>query len=214
VLEQIRVISNLETNQSKLLQIVLVGQLNLLDVLGDADMRQLDQRISLRAFLKPLSRDEVDAYIGHRLLVARGTATVRFDPGAMHAVHAYSGGVPRVINLLCDRALMIGARQRALSISEDIIEDAAGELSLQRPEPEPAPAPEPTKRSALPWLAAAAALAAVVALIVLFAPLYRLVDVTPPAIPSPPGLQVGAPLATPVPPDVQVPVRLRSDSDY
>ncbi len=113
VLEQIRVISNLETNQSKLLQIVLVGQLNLLDLLRDAEMRQLDQRISLRALLKPLTRDEVDAYIAHRLSVAAGTRTPTFEPGALDRVHAYSGGVPRVINLLCDRALMVAAESQA-----------------------------------------------------------------------------------------------------
>src|SRR5262249_6427654 len=132
VLEQIRVISNLETNQAKLLQIVLVGQMNMLDTLGEAGMRQLNQRISLRAFLTPLTRKEVDAYIAHRLLVARGTTAVTFDDAARRAVHAYSEGVPRVINLLCDRALMIGARQRAHSISEGMIDDAARELSLRR----------------------------------------------------------------------------------
>ena len=76
VLEQIRIISNLETNESKLLQIVLVGQLNLLDVLAAAEMRQLDQRISIRATLKPFTRDEVEAYIAHRLWVARGSTAV------------------------------------------------------------------------------------------------------------------------------------------
>src|SRR5687767_595339 len=101
VLEEIRVLSNLETNESKLLQIVLVGQLNLLDVLGEANMRQLDQRISLRAMLRPLTRTEVEAYIAHRLWIAEGGEGVAFGQAAVDAVHAYSGGVPRVINLLC-----------------------------------------------------------------------------------------------------------------
>src|SRR5687767_1148581 len=107
VLEEIRILSNLETNESKLLQIVLVGQLNLLDVLAEADMRQLDQRISLKATLKPLTREEVDAYIAHRLSVARGSSSVTFDAEAVKAIHAITKGIPRVINLLCDRALMM-----------------------------------------------------------------------------------------------------------
>jgi general secretion pathway protein A len=214
VLEQIRVISNLETNQAKLLQIVLVGQLNLLQTLGDAEMRQLDQRISLRAFLKPLARPDVEAYIAHRLLVARGTATVTFDPAAMRAVHGYTDGVPRVINLLCDRALMIGARQRALSISEDMIDDAARELSFRRNAADVPPAAEPPARAVPRWLVAAAAAIIAIVLIVLFAPLYRLIDVTPPPAPSSPRLRVASPMTPPVPPDIQIPVRIRSESEY
>jgi general secretion pathway protein A len=138
VLEQIRIVSNLETNDAKLLQIVLVGQLNLLDVLADAQMRQLDQRVSLRAVLKPLTRDEVAAYISHRLSVAKGDESVAFAPGAIDLVHAYSGGVPRVINLLCDRALMVGAEQRADIVAPSMIDDAAVKLDLKKPSP-PAP---------------------------------------------------------------------------
>lgn len=109
VLEQIRIISNLETNESKLLQIVLVGQLNLLDILENAELRQLDQRISIRAALKPLSREEVEAYIAHRLWIVRGSSTVKFEPATLDLVFQLAGGIPRVINLLCDRALMSAA---------------------------------------------------------------------------------------------------------
>ena len=133
VLEQIRIISNLETNESKLLQIVLVGQLNLLDSLADAEMRQLDQRISIRATLKPLNREEVEAYIAHRLWVARGSTAVTFDTAALDLAHAYTGGVPRIINLLCDRALMLGAQMRVSRITPSIIEEAAGNLGLRLP---------------------------------------------------------------------------------
>src|SRR5688572_6510728 len=76
VLEELRVLSNLETNHAKLLQIVLVGQNNLLDVLASPDMGQLDQRISMRATLSPLTRAEVESYIGHRLSVAHGSSSV------------------------------------------------------------------------------------------------------------------------------------------
>jgi len=130
VLEQIRIISNLETNESKLLQIVLVGQLNLLDVLAEAEMRQLDQRISIRAQLKPLNREEVEAYIAHRLWVARGSTAVTFEPAALDLVHAYTGGVPRIINLVCDRALMQAAQMRVNRATPPIIEEAAASLGL------------------------------------------------------------------------------------
>jgi general secretion pathway protein A len=133
VLEQIRVISNLETNDAKLLQIVLVGQLNLLDVLANPQMRQLDQRISLRVMLKPLTREEVEAYIAHRLWVAKGADAVRFEPDAIDAVHAISKGIPRVINLLCDRALMVGAEMRVNVVTPAIIEQAAAKLGLTSP---------------------------------------------------------------------------------
>ena len=133
VLEQIRIISNLETNESKLLQIVLVGQLNLLDVLAAAEMRQLDQRISIRAALKPLNRQEVEAYIAHRLWVARGSTAVTFEPAALDRVHAYTGGVPRIINLLCDRSLMQSAQMRVNRVTSAIIDEAAASIGLKLP---------------------------------------------------------------------------------
>ncbi len=129
--EQIRIISNLETNEQKLLQIVLVGQLNLLDVLAAAEMRQLDQRISIRATLKPLNREEVEAYIAHRLWVARGSTAVTFEPAALDRVHAYTGGVPRIINLLCDRSLMQSAQMRVNRLTPAVIEEAAASLGLR-----------------------------------------------------------------------------------
>ena len=131
MLEQIRIISNLETNESKLLQIVLVGQLNLLDALAAAEMRQLDQRISIRATLKPLNREEVEAYIAHRLWVARGSTAVTFEPPALDLVHAFTGGVPRIINLLCDRSLMQAAQMRVNRLTPAIIEEAAASLGLR-----------------------------------------------------------------------------------
>jgi general secretion pathway protein A len=131
VLEELRVLSNLETDESKLLQIVLVGQLNLLDVLAAADMRQLEQRISLRTTLQPLSRPEMEAYISHRLSVARGSWTVTFDDGALDRIYAVSGGVPRVINLLCDRALMLGAEASASIITRELVRQAAASLAIR-----------------------------------------------------------------------------------
>jgi general secretion pathway protein A len=131
VLEELRVLSNLETNQAKLLQIVLVGQLNLLDILKHPEQRQLDQRIALRAVLKPLERPDLDAYIAHRLSVAQGAAPVRFEADALDVVHLASGGVPRLINLVCDRALMLGAQMDLRAIGPDIVYGAAASLGLR-----------------------------------------------------------------------------------
>ena len=106
VLEQIRILSNLETDKDKLLQIVLVGQLNLNPLLKAPQMRQLDQRVSIRYQLRPLSRDEVAAYVSHRLTVAGGSASVTFQPKALDMVHRRTQGIPRLINLVCDRSLL------------------------------------------------------------------------------------------------------------
>ena len=204
VLEEIRIISNLETNESKLLQIVLVGQLNLLDVLSEAQVRQLDQRISLRAMLKPLTRDEVEAYIAHRLWVAEGGEGVTFDPAAVDAVHALSGGVPRVINLLCDRALMLGAEMRVNVVTAELIRDGAEKLGLQVPQ-----TPDEARTSRVRrWAIAAAAVVLVVAAVVTFAPLDRFIDTTPPPAPQAPPVKAAAlnPLPTPeVPPPPPAP---------
>jgi len=133
VLEEIRILSNLETNDQKLLQIVIVGQLNLLDLLHKTELRQLDQRISIRCSLKALTREEVEAYVTHRLWVARGSTSVSFTPKAFDLVHAISGGVPRMINLLCDRALMVACEAQTSRIAEDQVVVAAGQIGLEVP---------------------------------------------------------------------------------
>jgi general secretion pathway protein A len=154
VLEEIRVLSNLETNDQKLLQIVLVGQLNLLELLHKAELRQLDQRISIRCSLKALTREEVEAYITHRLFVARGSTSVSFSPKAFDFVHALSGGVPRVINLLCDRGLMVGCEQQTSQLGEEQMALAAGQIGLEVPKgtikgERAASAPRPSRRGVL-----------------------------------------------------------------
>jgi general secretion pathway protein A len=107
-LEQVRLLSNLETDQRKLLQIVLIGQPELRDKLNDPTLRQLRQRITVRYHLTPLSRREIERYIGHRLQVAGGNGRPDFTRLAMSAIHRYSGGVPRLINAVCDKALLAG----------------------------------------------------------------------------------------------------------
>ena len=133
VLEQIRILSNLETNKEKLLQIVLVGQPTLKDLLRSADLRQLDQRVSIRYELKPLSREETSAYIAHRLSIAGGGAAVSFAPKALDLVHKYTGGTPRLINLVCDRALLGGYSARTNRITPEMVKHAASGLDLTLP---------------------------------------------------------------------------------
>ena len=130
-LEQIRILSNLETDKEKLLQIVLVGQPNLRDLLRSPALRQLDQRVSIRFELNPLSIDETAAYIGHRLTVAGG-GSVNFSARAIPAVYRYSGGIPRLINLLCDRALLGAFAERTNKVTHKTVTAAAGSLELSR----------------------------------------------------------------------------------
>jgi general secretion pathway protein A len=130
VLEQIRILSNLETDKEKLLQIVLVGQLNLQTVLRAPNMRQLDQRVSIRYELHPLNRDECAAYVAHRLAIAGGSANVSFTSRAVDLVHRFTGGTPRLINLVCDRALLGGFAERKHRIAPEHVQRAAENLDL------------------------------------------------------------------------------------
>jgi len=156
VLEQIRILSNLETDKEKLLQIILVGQLNLQASLRSPELRQLDQRVSIRYELKPLDRETVAAYVAHRLTVAGGSAAVTFAPKALSLVHRWSGGIPRLINLICDRALFAGYSLRSSRITPEMVEHAAGSLDLQLP-----------ARPRLAWLRSRASLLAAASLMLL-----------------------------------------------
>jgi general secretion pathway protein A len=133
VLEQIRILSNLETDKEKLLQIILVGQLNLQTLLRSPDLRQLDQRVSIRYELKPLDEETVAAYVAHRLAIAGGSAAVAFTAKALQRVHRLSGGIPRLINLICDRALLAGFSQQTNRITPEMVTDAAQSLDVQTP---------------------------------------------------------------------------------
>jgi type II secretory pathway predicted ATPase ExeA len=133
VLEQIRILSNLETDKEKLLQIILVGQLNLQALLRSPEMRQLDQRVSIRYELKPLDADAVSAYVAHRLTIAGGNASVAFTAKALRQVHRWSAGIPRLINLICDRALLAGYSVRAARITPEMVTHAATSLDVQSP---------------------------------------------------------------------------------
>lgn len=116
VMEQVRLLSNLETETQKLLQIIFVGQNELNAKLRKPQLKQLNQRISVRYELQPLSREETTTYIYHRLRIASSVPRVRFSRSALKLIHAYTQGYPRLINLLCDRSLLAGYNAQSDSI--------------------------------------------------------------------------------------------------
>ena len=128
VLEQIRLISNLETNTEKLIHIVLMGQSELHEMLGRHDLRQLAQRVTARYHLAPLNAEEVAEYIRHRLTVAGGDGKVTFTPSALRLVHRLAHGVPRLVNLICDRSLLGGYVNGTRTIEAAIVRRAAAEV--------------------------------------------------------------------------------------
>ncbi len=127
-LEQIRLLSNLETEKEKLLQIILMGQPELNDKLQNPALRQLNQRITVRYHMLPLEKNEVRRYIEHRLKTAGADNRLQFTEDAIEAIFAYSQGTPRVINILCDRALLGGFVQEAWVIDGAIIENCIKEI--------------------------------------------------------------------------------------
>lgn len=129
VLEQVRLISNLETEQKKLIQIVLVGQPELNQLLARQELRQLNQRITVRYHLEPMDPEEVTAYIRHRIRVAaKGQEPVTFSAGALKRISRHSGGVPRLINAVCDRALLSAYTREVREISPDMAAEAIDDL--------------------------------------------------------------------------------------
>jgi general secretion pathway protein A len=125
-LEQVRLLTNLETPTQKLLQIILLGQPELRDQLNRPELRQLAQRITARYHLTPLDRDETEAYVRHRVAVAGG-ARVPFSRLGLRALYQRSGGIPRLINVIADRALMAGFAREQESIGERLVDRAADE---------------------------------------------------------------------------------------
>src|SRR5512135_977976 len=158
-LEQVRLLTNLETATTKLLQIILIGQPELRALLDQPELRQLAQRITGRYHLNPLSADETAGYVKHRMRVAGATAEV-FTPSALREIHRLSGGIPRVINVICDRALLGAFTQEDHRAGAALIRQAASEV-YGRPVP-------------APWLkwATSAAVAAAVALVGVAAWMY------------------------------------------
>ena len=200
-LEPVRLLSNLETNSAKLIQIVLLGQPELDLTLDSDELRQLRQRVSVRWSLAPLTRAETSHYVQHRLHVAAGAEREIFSDAALREVHRQSAGVPRRVNVLCDRTLLAGYAQQTHRIGPALVRRAAGEI----PEPQralPAAAPAARRRR----LATAAATCA----LMLAFPVAWYAGLLAPAgerqhstSASPPGVSVArAPTSQPAPPPV------------
>ena len=152
VLEEVRLLTNLETARQKLLQIILIGQPELRELLARNDLRQLAQRITGRYHLEPLSPEETDQYIEHRLKVAGALGEI-FDAGAKRTVFRLSQGVPRLINVICDRALLGAYSQGSRLVGRRLVRRAAAEISG-----------EPHLRKGWRWTAPAVAVAAALVL--------------------------------------------------
>lgn len=132
VLEQIRLLTNLETNTQKLLQVIMLGQPELQRLLERHELRQLAQRITARYHLEPLPKDEIKAYLDHRLIAA-GLSRPLFPAAAIDKLYCLSGGVPRLLNLLADRALLGAYVCDQLIVSPRLVAQAAKEVFGQRP---------------------------------------------------------------------------------
>lgn len=130
VLEQIRMLSNLETETEKLIQIILIGQPELNNTLMLPALRQLNERITVRYDLKPLSSPEVREYIQHRLKVAQGPGSLKFTNGAYNLIYNFTEGIPRRINALCDRALLIAYTKNISKINRKIVNSAAHDIGI------------------------------------------------------------------------------------
>lgn len=128
VMEQVRLLSNLETDQQKLMQIVLAGQPELDHRLAGPELRQLRQRIGVRCRLDPLDEQDTRHYIEHRLRVAGAERTALFDAAATHLVFRHSGGIPRLINKICDMALLAGFAVGAQTLGGGEVKKALAEL--------------------------------------------------------------------------------------
>jgi general secretion pathway protein A len=120
VLEQLRLLTNLETTREKLLKIVLIGQPELQQLLRRNELRQLAQRVTARYHLLPLTKAEVALYVAHRLQVAKGSVSI-FSATALSTLFQISGGIPRVINLLCDRALTLAYTLQKVEVNKNLV---------------------------------------------------------------------------------------------
>lgn len=159
-LEQIRVLSNLETSTEKLLQIVLVGQPELRERIQEQKLAQLDQRVSIRCTLTNLSREETERYIYHRLNVAGSQGKITFARGALQRIFQESGGIPRLINQICERTLLAGYVDQATKLGKKHVNE--GLRSLRGEDGEEAGLPKPVGRRFAGRTAALLAAAALV----------------------------------------------------
>ena len=198
VLEQVRLLTNLETATQKLLQIILIGQPELRVLLDRTELRQLAQRITGRYHLNPLIKPETEQYVRHRLRVAGASGEI-FTPAALAEVHRVSSGVPRVINVVCDRALLGAYTEDIKKVTPALVRRAAGEVYGRRFVPH-----------WLGWLAAAAAVAGISATVFLSSSIWRhsASALHAAAKPAPAARLVPAATPRPLPPPAPPPVSI------
>jgi putative secretion ATPase (PEP-CTERM system associated) len=143
LLEEVRMLSNLENANSKLLQIILVGQPELRTTLSAPGLRQLRQRININCHLHALTREEVELYIAHRLSVAGNSEAVKFTPDSLDTIFRYSRGIPRLINIICDFLMFLAFAEEANTVNVDMVNDVIGDLDFENyhwtEEPDAAP---------------------------------------------------------------------------
>jgi len=211
-LEQVRLLTNLETAAHKLLQIILIGQPELREVLARVELRQLAQRITGRYHLDPLSKVETAAYVNHRLRVAGANMEI-FTPAALREVHRLSNGIPRIINVMCDRALLGAFTQEYHQVGPALVRVAASEVYGRTFHP--------------PWIPALAAVSATAAVALLVFGVWQLThrdEAAPPAqtasgaatTPQPAAASMIAPVAavtTPVKVEVPPPAAAATEAD-
>jgi general secretion pathway protein A len=131
LLEEIRLLSNLETDKSKLLQIILVGQPELRKTLSLPELRQLRQRISITFHIYPLTRKETEEYIFHRLEIAGNREAISFQDGTIDIIHNFSRGIPRLINIICDFLMLSAFVEETKELSLDLVKEVTGELEKE-----------------------------------------------------------------------------------
>jgi putative secretion ATPase (PEP-CTERM system associated) len=131
LLEETRMLSNLETDKAKLLHIILVGQPELRKTLSRPELRQLRQRINISYHLRPLSKGETEEYIFHRLEVAGNREALRFDEGTLDVIYGFSGGIPRLINIICDFILLSAHLEETHDVSREMVQEIAADLTLE-----------------------------------------------------------------------------------
>jgi general secretion pathway protein A len=131
LLEEVRMLSNLETHRSKLLQIILVGQPELTRTLAGAELRQLRQRINIRCHISPLTRNEMAEYILHRLKVAGNSDAISFSSETLNIVHGFSRGIPRLVNIICDFLLLSAFVEGTRELSPELAKEVIGELEME-----------------------------------------------------------------------------------
>ncbi len=131
LLEEVRMLSNLETDKSKLLQIILVGQPELRKMLARPELRQLRQRISICCHIMPLTRQEAEEYIFHRLEIAGNRDAVSFDEESVDIIYGFSRGIPRLINIICDFLMLSAFAEETRVMTRDLVQEVIGEIEVE-----------------------------------------------------------------------------------